>query len=107
MAKVSKSKHCWSNDMADHAKCKFGTCQCPCHKPKLDRPTISIVEAARSDLITTLGDLIERYDYEIVRDALWTLKPDTSGQLWCGDCGRYVNQAIHGCSRELANHEPN
>lgn len=31
MPKKIKSKHCWSDDMAQHAKCKFGMCQCPCH----------------------------------------------------------------------------
>lgn len=49
----------------------------------------TIIEAAREELLGTLSDLIERYDYEIVRDALWGLKPDTSDLFYCGDCYEY------------------
>lgn len=58
----------------------------------------SITEAAREELLYTLNDLIERYEYETVRDVMWTLKPDVSGKFWCGDCRRYVDAPVHGCT---------
>jgi hypothetical protein len=63
---------------------------------------MEIVEAAREELIGTLSDLVERYDYETVRDVLWTLKPDVSGPFWCGDCRRYVEEVKHQCEAESA-----
>jgi hypothetical protein len=61
------------------------------------QPKVTITEAARKEILETLRDLIERYEYEIIRDALWGLKPDTTGQYYCGDCRKYVDQIDHPC----------
>jgi hypothetical protein len=43
-----------------------------------DAPKPSIVEEARKELLETLNDLIDRYDYETVRDVLFQLKPNVT-----------------------------